>query len=693
MPTDPGRLPGGSGRIARPGDRIRVVEGEPRADTEGVPTRVVIVATVLLSATAAALSAWLFAWPQEDALATELGFHVGRPYDPVVGLSWLLTGACLAWPRPRNALGWLLVGIGGCQVFDLLAAAYGSLGVYVGNPDWLGARWVAWLSSVLWIPGLLPLANVLIALYPDGRLPGPRWRWPVGACLLATAMLTIAGLTQQDVYHQVAPGPPPFTVEWVPPWASATYVVVALLLLLGGTLTIWVMSVIRLLRMDAPRRQQLAWLFCVIVPMFALVFVPLPEWIFLVVACLIPVAVALGVFRYNLLGIEFVLRRGLTYGTLTVVVVIVYLLVTAAVGTRLNAGALPGVVAAAVVAVGLSPLRERLQRAVDRLVYGERQDPIGALTRLGDQVATTDEQDLLDGVLSSVTRAVRAPGGIVVDQGGELLAVTGVPAPGPSFALTVAGRDVGTLQLAARGRGESYTTADMRLLEVVAHQVAGVVHALDLAQALHAERDLVVTATNAERDRLRRDLHDGLGPSLSGVALGLVAIEDALAVNDTATATRMVSRLRPEVTGAVREVRHIIDDLRPTSLDNTNLDAAVRRQAAVAGFPVDLNMTALPPLRPDVETAAYRITAEALTNVGKHAQASHASVRLRAAEGFLCVEVSDDGRGFPTAPNGSGAGIGITSMRHRAEALGGMLRVVTGGTGTTVTATLPLEPT
>ena len=672
---------------------MRVVEDGPRADTEGVPTRVLIVATVLLSATAAALSAWLFSWPQEDALATVLGFQVGGPFDALVGMSWLLTGACLAWLRPRNALGWLLIGIGGCQVFGLLAAAYGSLGVFVGDPDWPGARWAAWLSSGLWIPGLLPLANVLIALYPDGRLPGPRWRWPVGASLLATAMITIAGLTQQDVYHQVAPGPSPLTLEWIPPWAGAIYMVLALLLLVGGTLTIWVMSVVRLLRMDSPRRQQLAWLFCVIVPMFALMFTPPPEWIFQLVSCLIPVAVALGVFRYNLLGIEFVLRRGLTYGTLTVVLVAVYLLVTAALGTRLNGGTLPGVVVAAVVAVGLSPLRERLQRAVDRLVYGERQDPIRALTRLGDQVATTDEQDLLDGVLSSVTRAVRAPGGIVVDPGGQLLAVTGVPAPGPSFALTVSGRDVGTLQLAARGPGESYTTADMRLLDVVAHQVAGVVHALDLADALHVEHDLVVTATNAERDRLRRDLHDGLGPSLSGVALGLVAIEDALAVDDTATATRMVSRLRPEVTGAVREVRHIIDDLRPTSLDNTNLDAAVRRQAAVAGFPVDLSMTALPPLRPDVETAAYRITAEALTNIGKHAHATHASVRLRAAEGILCVEVSDDGRGFPTAPNGSGGGIGITSMRHRAEELGGALRVVTGGTGTTVTATLPLGPT
>ena len=115
------------------------------------------------------------------SLATVLGFQVGRPFDALVGMSWLLTGACLAWLRPRNALGWLLIGIGGCQVFGLLAAAYGSLGVFVGDPDWPGARWAAWLSSVLWIPGLLPLANVLIALYPDGRLPGPRWRWPVGA--------------------------------------------------------------------------------------------------------------------------------------------------------------------------------------------------------------------------------------------------------------------------------------------------------------------------------------------------------------------------------------------------------------------------------------------------------------------------------------------------------------------------------
>src|SRR4029078_7120235 len=139
-PTNPGGLPCYE-------DRVRVVEDGPRADTEGVPTRVLIVATVLLSATAAALSAWLFSWPQEDALATVLGFQVGGPFDALVGMSWLLTGACLAWLRPRNALGWLLIGIGGCQVFGLLAAAYGSLGVFVGDPDWPGARWAAWLSS------------------------------------------------------------------------------------------------------------------------------------------------------------------------------------------------------------------------------------------------------------------------------------------------------------------------------------------------------------------------------------------------------------------------------------------------------------------------------------------------------------------------------------------------------------------
>lgn len=373
-------------------------------------------------------------------------------------------------------------------------------------------------------------------------------------------------------------------------------------------------------------------------------------------------------------------------------VIVVYLLVTTIAGSRLNHGPLPGVVAAALVAVGLTPLRERLQRRIDRLVYGDRRDPMRAIARVGDSVAADGEpQDLLPTVLMTVINAVHAPGAAVLSAHGRVLAAQGSEGPGAMMPLRVSGRDVGVLRVAARTPGERYTDGDLRLLAALAPQVAVVVRAVDLADALEAERDRVVAATRAERDRLRRDLHDGLGPSLSGVSLGLQALDTALLDGDQPTASDVLGRVRAEAGTAVADVRRILDDLRPAVLDDTSLVVAMRRQAGTtsAAVPVYLDIdAALPALPPRVEAAAYRITQEALTNIVRHADALHARLALAIKNGALRVEIADDGHGFIAAPV---QGVGLASMRHRAETLGGTLEVTTGVSGTTVVATLPLE--
>jgi signal transduction histidine kinase len=347
------------------------------------------------------------------------------------------------------------------------------------------------------------------------------------------------------------------------------------------------------------------------------------------------------------------------------------------------------VVAAALVAVGLTPLRERLQRTVDHLVYGERHDPMNAVTRLGDRVAA-DEPDLLSAVLRIVTTAVRAPGASVTDPDGRPVATYGCPAEGPVFPLRVGGLDVGVLTVSARTPGEAFTAGDLRLLNALVPQVAVVVRALELAEALEAERDRVVEATRTERDRLRRDLHDGLGPSLSGVRLGLLALHDALASGDTATSAELLERIRAEVDATVGEVRRIIDGFRPAVLDDTGLAGALRRDAAGAagGVHVDVAVADLPPLPAQVETAAYRIAQEALTNVLRHAQASTARITLAVDSGALTVQVADDGAGIDSPVR---HGVGLASMRRRAEALGGALTLTSNDHGTTVLATLPLR--
>jgi signal transduction histidine kinase len=649
-------------------------------------TRVVAVLAVVAAVAAVAVAAWVRTLPGVPAQLLT-GYGTDLPAG-LLAVAWTATGAVLVALRPRNPLGWLLVGVGLCQGLQQGLAAYGGYGVAVAG--WPLARWAAWVASGLWLPGLLPLASLLLALYPDGRLPARWWRWPFIAAALGMALLTLASMLAPRGYAEVAPGPSPLRAPALVPVALAA----GGALFVSGTVVIWVASVVRLLRARPPQRQQLAWLLLVVVPLLLVAFLTPSIPGFLALGFLIPVAVAVGILRYRLLGIETVLRRGLVYGLLTAAVVGVYLVVTTVAGTRLDRGPLPGVVAAALVAVGLTTLRERLQTAVDRLVYGDRRDPMRAVTRLGDRVAAAEESDLLRAVLASVADAVHAPGAAVLAPDGSLLATHGASSASSKaelLPLRVGGRELGALQIAPRGAGEPYSDGDRRLLVALAPQVAVVVRALELAEALEVERDRVVAVTRQERDRLRRDLHDGLGPSLSGVSLGLQALQDAQAADDQATADQLLARIRDEVATAVREVRRILDDLRPALLDSTRLPDAIRRHAAaVSTGPIEVSVDAadLPTLPPAVETAAYRITQEALTNVVRHAGAHHAHVTLDTSAAALTVTVTDDGHGINRASPG---GVGLASMRQRAQALQGTLRVDSGDHGTTVMAILPLN--
>ncbi len=390
------------------------------------------------------------------------------------------------------------------------------------------------------------------------------------------------------------------------------------------------------------------------------------------------------------------------YAALTAAIVTLHAVVALVTGARLTGGALPGVVAAAVVAVGLTPLRVRLQRGVDRLLYGHRSDPVRAVADLGDRMAAAQDRDLLDAVLTGVRTAVRAAGARIIRPDGEVLAVSGTLAashdapaapPGALAApLTVGGELVGTLQLAPRGPGERYSAPDERLVAAMAPQVAVLVRALDLASALERQRDAVVDARRAERDRLRRDLHDGLGPSLTGVGLGLRALDDAVEAGDAARAREIVSVLGTEVSAAVTEVRRILEDLRPAPVAEHGLAAALDQGLATSGSPlaVDVTVGTLPPMPPAVEDAVYRVALEAVTNVRRHARATRATVDVRVTGGRVVLRVADDGVGFSA---GAVPGVGLASMRQRADVLGGELTTTPTPRGTIVVLDLPLAGT
>lgn len=617
------------------------------------------------------------------------------PWDVIIGLAFACAGAVLVWKRPRNPIGWLLLTVFLLGAIGTVSAVYALRGHAFPGEHLPGVGAALIPASAVWPAQLFLPVTVLLVLYPTGTLPAPWWRWVnrasgVGMVLLGTALATVTE-SAADWW----PGARPAVSS---PAAVATAAVVAGELLVCGAAAVSVVgTVLRAWRATYPERQQLLLLLTAGAATVPLAFVGPSTILFDLAVIAVPFVIAIGVLRYRLLGIEVVVRRTLLYGGLTGLVVAVYAATTAALSTAIPEGSAPQLLAAAVIAVGLLPARSRLQAVVDRIVYGERQDPVGAVTRLGSQVMEANAAEPLPTVLAALSASLRTPYAALRGTDGVLVADRGtLPAGGAVVVLPlrVGGRPLGDLVLAARRGERTLPGPDRRLVDALLPLVALVVDVSRLNAEVETARQRAVLTGVAERDRIRRDLHDGLGPSLSGVALGIEAAETALRGGDHATAAGLANRLRREVHAAVEEVRRIIDGLRPSALDEQGLVMALRQRAESittrSGGRLRVRIDApdeLPPLPGDIEQAAYRIADEALTNVVRHSEASSCILRIMSGDD-LTVEIVDDGRGLPEQVP---TGVGLVSMRARAEALGGSLHL-DNGHGTRVAAHLPLEP-
>ena len=426
---------------------------------------------------------------------------------------------------------------------------------------------------------------------------------------------------------------------------------------------------------------------------------------------LIPVSIGVAILRNHLFDIDVIINRALVFGALTASVVGLYVLVVGGLGVMLQVrgNLLVSILAAGLVAVLFQPLRERLQRGVNRLMYGDRAEPYAVLSRLGSRLESTPAHDaVLPAVTRTLQEALKLPYAEIQlkrDGGFETAAAVGDPADDAlSLPLVYGGQTVGRLVLRPRPGDEGFADAERRLLEDLAHQIGASAHAalmtdeaLRLSADLQRSRERLVAAREEERRRLRRDLHDGLGPQLSSQALTIDAVR-ALMRQDPDAAEELLLELKADAQEAVTDIRRLVYGLRPPALDDLGLLGALRETAAqygAKGLGVSLEAPqSLPPLSAAVEVAAYRIAQEALTNVARHSGAGKATVSLAPDEaGGLRVEVRDDGVGMPdpkTSPAGH-AGVGLTSMRERATELGGSLSVgpLPEG-GTRVLARLPL---
>ena len=398
----------------------------------------------------------------------------------------------------------------------------------------------------------------------------------------------------------------------------------------------------------------------------------------------LPVGIGAAVLRHRLFDVQVVLSRTLTYGALTIAVITVYALLLLGAERLLGDGKVGGLVAVGVVAVVVHPAHAALRRRIERWVYGYRSDPVAALRRLGASVDSADPLDVLDTITGSIADILKVDRAWVEVDGHR---ATDDPRT-VRVPLSHRGARIGDLAVGVPA-GRTLSAVDLALLHDLAAHAAVTVRAAQLAADLHVSRSRIVTAREEERRRLRRDLHDGVGPSLAAILLKLHAAESRTEVAERAA---LLAEVRAETKAAITEVRRVVDDLRPPAIDEVGLVGAIRQRAAtLSGVGLQFSVTGpepLPPLPAAVEVAAFRIVSEAMANVAKHSLASRCVVEVE-IDGALGLTVSDNGRG-PTEP--AGDGVGWASMAERAAELGGSCTVAgRAGGGLVVRAVLPLR--
>lgn len=657
------------------------------------------VALLSLAAVAGALWLDLQTTAAERAVAgTEPATATSLP-----GLLLATAAVVVLWTRPGDVVGRLLGVV--AVVWSLDGTFYGWAPYAIAH-DLPGTDLAYWFVARLGAFLLTGLVALLL-LYPTGRLLPGRWRPLAVAVLAAATALPVMLLLAPDSVLFVS-GEPIGSTELVAlPLADATaeaLLRVAQVLTIGSILVAVGLVWVRHRHAGARERTQLRWLLwagimCVlmVVASATLSIGGLVTTIFLDLAvAALSVSVAIGLVRPGLGDVDALVAWTLTTAVVAAVVVAVDLAVlaagTALLGDRLDERDVTVLVLVLAVLV-YGPLRAWLGGVVRRLILGRRGDRYGAVSALAARLETThsvDEQlPALAGAVADTFKVGHVRVDVLAPDGGLLSASHGsAPAEVQEIDIAYQGERVGRLVLPVQGFRSMLSHRDQGLLVDLVRQAAVAIRARLLATELQESRERLVLGREDDRRRIRRDLHDGLGPSLGGVALRLQAAGNAIDT-DPERARELVGLARTEVGEALDDVRRLVHDLRPPALDDLGLEAAVRQQAERVRSAVEVTVSAVGTtgMPAAVEVAAYRIVAEALTNVVKHAAAERVDVRLAGGETALDVVVSDDGRGI--GPDVT-AGVGLLSLRERAEELGGRCEVLCPETGgTTVHAVLP----
>jgi signal transduction histidine kinase len=558
--------------------------------------------------------------------------------DLVSGLAWAIPGVYLARHRPSVVFGWLAL---------LAAAGHWVAAGLDGFSTGSSLAAIAHASEVIEQPVLM----AMYALFPGGRLPRTWLRWP---SLLSLA-LAVAGIPLAATHVELVPA-------LFGPSALLALAVLALR---------WKMA-------PAEDRHVLRWLLVVgisvtvvTIPAVALFPTTVGTAVGLGLTLVELSVVVAATLRHHVYGVDVVLSRALLYSLLTVLVATVFVAVVAiAALVGAESDGVPAFVAAALCVIALAPARSWLQRRVDAFVYGDSGDPYAVVSSLATSFAgASTPHAVLSAYVERMRDALHVPW-VQITFGAPKRTVGSGVARGPSSTIPIIhrGQVLGELVVALR-RGENrLRRREQTLLSDLASHAALVLDSITLAANLQESREQVVAAREEERRRLRMDLHDGLGPQLTGIAMGLDVVSEKVDQRDV---VETMERLRSELIDALEDVRRLVAGLRPPRLDDVGLAGAIAEAVDRAGRGgLDITFVgrvgSSQQLPAAVEVAILRIAEEAVTNVVRHAQATKCHVELAIGDHVTLV-VEDNGVGGA----GMSGGIGLESMKHRSEELGG----------------------
>jgi len=624
----------------------------------------------------------------------------------VPGVAMLVPGVLLLWRLPWHPIAVVLAVFGTLWILDGPASAATNLAWY-GDRDAWWAPAAFWYYTRLGSVLIMPI-QLLLILFPDGRMPRG-WRRAVSIVSIVCGLgmpfsfvFAPAHVLAQDDPGRIAeldafdPGilalPLPDPVWAVILEISPTLILVALVLAL-------VVAISRRFGADAELRAQLRWLVwsgaIFIASTFLFPYLPTfaVDLLLGVTIGLVASSVLVAVTRYRLYDIDRLLSWTIVYGVLVAAAVLVDVLLVLLVGSALDDRAAM-LLALVVVTIAYAPLRERLFALATRAVYGKRSDPYGLVSSLGDRLARSSDtagrvhdlaQTVAEAFASPYVRvAIERPDAepIAAEVGTRGREITRVP-------IEYDGVRIGRIEMEP-GRRPVVSPRDQRLLEDLVRLAAAALRNAELGRELQSIRESLVRAREESRSRLRRDLHDELGPLLAGVKLRLETARNLLA-RSPERAGDVLDAAIEEQSEVIVAIRRIVHELRPPALDDLGLTRAIEQLAERidgGGCTVRVDADVAHALPAAVEVAAFRIASEGLANARRHADARRIDVTLRSSETSLLVEISDDGRGIdPHAP----AGLGLRSMRERAEELGGSFAVESAsGQGTVVRASLPV---